>query len=216
MLGEHGLWYKKCFFEDACRVPLIISHPRLAARRVAANVSLLDLLPTLLEIAGDDAGASLVDAIDGNSLWGLASAADTGWNHPVFAENLAEGANAPLLMAKQDQIKYIYSAVDPHQLFDLAVDPLEQTNQIDNPAYREVRDVLCGLIERRWDYQQLTRDILASQRRRRFLRATLAKGQAQAWDYRPVDELERHCLRADQVYSQWAYQNILDYRFPEE
>jgi choline-sulfatase len=216
MLGEHGLWYKKSFFEDACRIPLIISHPRLAARRVAANVSLLDLLPTLLELAGDSAGASLVDAIDGHSLWGLASATDTSWNHPVFAENLAESATTPLLMAKQDQIKYIYSAVDQHQLFDLAVDPREQTNQIDNPGYREVRDVLCGLIEHRWDNEKLTRDIVASQRRRGFLRAALAKGRLHDWDYRTADELEQHCLRADKVYSQWAYQNILDYRFPEE
>jgi choline-sulfatase len=216
MLGEHGLWYKKTFFEDACRIPLIISHPQLAARRVAANVSLLDLLPTLLELAGDSAEASLVDAIDGHSLWGLASESDASWNHPVFAENLAESATTPLLMVKQDQIKYIYSAVDPHQLFDLAVDPLEQVNQIDNPGYREVRDVLRGLIEHRWDNDKLTRDIVASQRRRKFLRAVLAKGQLQDWEYRTADELERHCLRADKVYSQWAYQNTLDYRFPQE
>ena len=54
LLGEHGLWYKKSFYEDACRIPLIISHPRLDERRVGENVSLVDLLPTLLEIAGDD------------------------------------------------------------------------------------------------------------------------------------------------------------------
>jgi len=216
LLGEHGLWYKKSFFEEACRIPLIISHPQLAARHVAANVSLVDLLPTLLEIAGDGSQQSLVDEIAGNSLWGLASNTDASWNHPVFAENLAEGAETPLLMAKQDQIKYIYSAIDQHQLFDLAVDPQEQTNQIDNPEYREVRDVLCELIEHRWDIEKLTRDIVASQRRRKFLRATLARGQLHNWDYRTDDELERHCLRADKVYSQWAYQNILDYRFPEE
>ena len=184
-------------------------------------MSLVDLLPTLLDIAGDSAQTSLVDEIAGHSLWGLASstdasATDSSWNHTVFAENLAEGAKTPLLMAKQDQIKYIYSAIDSHQLFDLAVDPLEQTNQIDNPDYHELRDVLCGLIEHRWDTEQLTRDIVASQRRRKFLRATLAKGQLQDWDYRTADELEKHCLRADRVYSQWAYQDILDYRFPEE
>jgi hypothetical protein len=101
-------------------------------------------------------------------------------------------------------------------MFDLAVDPREQTNQVDNPEDREVRDVLCGLIEHRWDNEKLTRDIVASQRRRRFLRATLAKGRPHDWDYRTADELERHCLCADKVYSQRAYQNILDYRFPEE
>jgi hypothetical protein len=45
---------------------------------------------------------------------------------------------------------------------------------------------------------------------------SLAKGQLHDWDYKPNDELEQHCLRADKVYSKWAYQDIVDYRFPEE
>ena len=40
--------------------------------------------------------------------------------------------------------------------------------------------------------------------------------QLHDWDYRPNDELEQHCLRADKVYSKWAYQDIIDYHFPEE
>ena len=31
-----------------------------------------------------------------------------------------------------------------------------------------------------------------------------------------ADQLEQHCLRADKVYSQWAYQDIVDYRFAGE
>src|SRR5687767_3893352 len=52
MLGERGLWYKMSFFESSVRVPLIVSASgRLAARRVAQPVSLLDVAPTLLELA---------------------------------------------------------------------------------------------------------------------------------------------------------------------
>ncbi len=51
LLGERGLWYKMAFFEPAARVPLIVSAPgRLAARRVAEPVSLLDVAPTLLDL----------------------------------------------------------------------------------------------------------------------------------------------------------------------
>ena len=64
--------------------------------------------------------------------------------------------------------------------------------------------------------EALTRDIIASQRRRIFLREALARGRLHDWDYHPADELEQHCLRADKVYSNWAYQDIVDYRFPEE
>jgi len=216
MLGEHGLWYKKSFFEEACRIPLIISHPQLGQRRVGANVSLVDLLPTLLEMAGDEQQSSLVDAVAGHSLWGLASGSESVREHPVFAENLAEGATTPLLMVKQGSLKYIHSAVDPKQLFDLETDPQEQVNQFENPDYREARDSLAQLVNQQWDVESLTSDIITSQRRRIFLREALAKGKLHDWDYDPADELEQHCLRADKVYSKWAYQDIVDYRFPKE
>jgi len=216
LLGEHGLWYKKSFFEAACRIPLIISHPQMQARRVGANVSLVDLLPTLLEIAGDKSQQSLVETVAGNSLWDLVTGSSSAWDHPVYAENLAEGATTPLLMVKQDHIKYVYSAVDPQQLFDLEQDPHEQTNQIDNPEYSTNREQLSKLVQDHWDVETLSHDIVASQRRRLFLREVLAKGKLHDWDFAATDELEQHCLRADKVYSKWAYEGILGYRFPED
>ena len=68
MLGERGLWYKMSFFEGASRVPLVIASPgRFAPRRVAASVSLVDIMPTLVDISGGSAQA-LGIAIDGRSL----------------------------------------------------------------------------------------------------------------------------------------------------
>ena len=52
MLGERGLWYKMSFFEQSARVPLIVRVPGAGPRRVAEPVSLLDVTPTLLELAG--------------------------------------------------------------------------------------------------------------------------------------------------------------------
>ncbi len=216
MLGEHGLWYKKSFFEAACRIPLIISHPQIDARRVSDNVSLVDLLPTLLELAGDSSQQSLVETVAGHSLWDLATASSNDWKHPVFAENLAEGATTPLLMVKQGHLKYVYSGVDPDQLFDLEQDPHEITNQIENPQYSESRKALVKLVQDHWDVETLSRDIFASQRRRLFLREVLAKGKLHGWDFAAADELEQHCLRADRIYSKWAYEGVLGYRLPEE
>ena len=69
MLGERGLWYKMSFYEPACRIPLIVHAPgRFAPRRVAAHASLLDLLPTLAEIAGDGKAPSYAAVLDGRSL----------------------------------------------------------------------------------------------------------------------------------------------------
>lgn len=67
MMGERGLWYKKSFFEASCRVPLIIGGAvdgtTLAQQRVDANVSLVDLLPTLVDIAVGERDSPLVERL---------------------------------------------------------------------------------------------------------------------------------------------------------
>ena len=52
MAGHHGIWQKQCFYEPAVKVPLMLRLPSGETRRVAQNVSLVDVLPTLLEVAG--------------------------------------------------------------------------------------------------------------------------------------------------------------------
>ena len=71
MLGERGLWYKMTFFEHSARVPLIIAGPGIAQGTAANACSLVDILPTLLEIGGGD-DAMLGATIDGRSLMPLA------------------------------------------------------------------------------------------------------------------------------------------------
>src|SRR5262249_58796163 len=73
MLGERGLWYKMTFFERSARVPLILHAPRLlGARRVAQNVSLVDLLPTFAELAGGGAPFEPATALAGRRPLSLA------------------------------------------------------------------------------------------------------------------------------------------------
>ena len=65
-LGERGLFFKMSFFEWSVRVPLIVHAPfAFTPQRVQANVSHLDLFPTLLEAAGDGTLPELVPPIDG-------------------------------------------------------------------------------------------------------------------------------------------------------
>ncbi|HEY2260796.1 MAG TPA: choline-sulfatase, partial [Solirubrobacteraceae bacterium] len=71
MLGERGLWYKMSFFEPSVRVPLVVRRPGGTGRRVATPVSLIDVAPTVLGLAGlgdgglDLDGVSLAGAISG-------------------------------------------------------------------------------------------------------------------------------------------------------
>ena len=103
MLGERGLWYKMNFFEDSARVPLIVHQPsRFKPRRVAAPVSLVDVLPTLCDLVGADLSQS-VDALPGRSLLALCETGeDRSGVREVVGEYMGEGAIAPIVMIRRD------------------------------------------------------------------------------------------------------------------
>ena len=215
MLGERGLWYKKSFFEGSCKIPLIMSGPMLSQTRSAADVSLVDLLPTLMEIGGDADGENLVEEIEGHSLWGLATEGNSDWTKPVYSENLAEGAQAPILMVKQGRMKYICSGVDPEQLFDLEKDPHELNNLIGNTAYHSTHETLSALARAKWDVTSLTEKIKLSQKRRLYLRQVLRLGETADWDYTAPDQVVEHCLRGDKIYNHWAYDDVFGFEIPK-
>ena len=183
MLGERGLWYKMSFFEGASRVPLVIANPsRFKPARIAASVSLVDLLPTLVDLAGGDASA-LMGSIDGRSL--LPHLEGEKGHDEAIGEYLAEGAIAPLVMIRRRQWKFIHSAPDPDQLYDVRRDPSERDNLALKPEYAEHVADFRAEIARRWDLASLDATVRESQRRRRIVDAALAKGETHAWDFQP-------------------------------
>jgi choline-sulfatase len=181
MLGERGLWYKMTFFERAVRVPLILCAPRrFAPRRVPDCVSLVDLLPTLLDVAG---GGSDVAPLDGRSLLPLARGGAAEGPDTVYGEYMAEGTAQPIFMIRRGQYKYIACADDPPQLFDLAADPLELNNLAGQPAQAARAAAFAEETARKWDSVAIRADVVASQRRRRMIHEALLQGRVQAWDY---------------------------------
>ena len=148
-LGERGLFFKMSFFEWSVRVPLIVHAPfTFSPRRVGANVSHLDLFPTLLEAAGDGALPELAAPIDGRSLAPLAAGGGRDWPDVVCAEYTAEGVRAPLLMVRKGPYKLISSPADPPLLFDLDADPDERENLAGRPACAGVRAELEAAVAR--------------------------------------------------------------------
>lgn len=183
MLGERGLWYKMSPFEQSSRVPLIVNAPeRFAARRVGEPVSLIDLLPTLVELgdgaSAETAGRSLVPLIAG--------AQETTDPDEVFIEYLAEGVSTPHITVVSGRYKYVRCPGDPDQLFDLDADPDELRNVAGDAGYADEAARLRALVESRYDLEELGSQVRASQRRRRLVHGALSQGAAPGWDHAPA------------------------------
>jgi choline-sulfatase len=194
MLGERGLWFKMSFFEPACRIPLIVHAPRrFPARRVAHSASLVDIGPTLCELAGADSYAT---PLDGNSLTALLAGASG--RDEVIGEYLAEGAIAPLVMIKRGRYKFVHSPVDPDQLYDLIEDADETQNLATAAAHAARVGEFRAETARRWDLQALHAAVIESQRRRHLVYEALCVGRRTPWDFQPVREASRLYVRNDQ------------------
>src|SRR5271166_6312607 len=193
MLGERGLWYKMSFFDGASRVPLVIASPgRFAPRRVAASVSLVDLMPTLVDFSGGDP-QSLGIALDGRSL--ASSLGGAGGHDEAIGEYLAEGAIAPLVMIRRGAFKFIHSPADPDQLYDLSRDPGERDNLAGKAESGAEVAAFRAEVAKRWDLAALDADVRLSQRRRRMVAAALNEGEIRAWDFQPFRDAARQYIR---------------------
>ncbi|MGF7151562.1 choline-sulfatase [Sphingomonas zeicaulis] len=193
MLGERGLWYKMNFFEGGARVPLIIHAPgRFEQRAIDANVSLVDLLPTLLELA--ELPAAEAASIDGRSL--LPHLTGDAGHDEVLGEYLGEGAIAPMVMIRRGSHKFIHSPADPDQLYDLASDPDELRNLASDTAEAGLVAAFRAEVAARWDLAAIERDVLASQGRRHLVAEANATGRLHAWDFQPNRDASREYVRS--------------------
>jgi choline-sulfatase len=198
MLGERGLWYKMSFFEGACRVPLIVHAPdRFDPHRVKESVSHLDLLPTLVELAGNTSREIWPDPPDGHSLVPhLRNGTEGREPHDAaLGEYLAEGALAPVVMVRQGNLKFIHSAADPDQLYDLVADPYERVNLATCPHQADRVAAFRDAIAHRWNLPALHEAVLASQRRRRFHFDAVSRGRLASWDWQPHVDASRRYMR---------------------
>jgi arylsulfatase A-like enzyme len=128
--GDHGgRGHGQTLFSEMLHVPMIVHAPgRFAPRRVAEPVSLLDVLPTLREIAGApaearDEGRSLRPLLEGG--------AQDPERRSLLAHLLRRDQSDRLLHSvRRGRWKYIEGTRDPELLFDLARDPGEQSNLV--------------------------------------------------------------------------------------
>jgi len=144
-LGSHaGLsdkgWHH---FEEIQRVPLILWLPETLrfenmknGQRVDSLVSLCDLFPTFLDLAGEEK-----DRIgsQGSSLLPLVEDPECAWRDAVACEFWAlAGVYTNMVSIRKGQFKYGWNGDASDELYDLQEDPNERSNLIQSRSHRDV------------------------------------------------------------------------------
>ena len=126
-LGEKQRWRKMTLWEESTRIPLILSYPPElpAGRTVDSAVSLIDLYPTLLELAGLPRPDH---ELDGSSV--LPLLAEGGASNDRFAMTVWGRGNVAVRDARWRYIRYSKGG---EELYDHENDPMEHTNLLARP-----------------------------------------------------------------------------------
>jgi arylsulfatase len=144
-------------FDEQLRIPLVLSAPGIAPRRVAQQVETIDLLPTLLELLGEALPAN--HAIQGQSLLPLLHGEESELRSTVFSQARSDSERhadrgyrlrprAQISTARGPRWKLIhYPGIerDYLELYDLESDPGERKNVAE--AEPEVRDRYARILE---------------------------------------------------------------------
>lgn len=166
---EHRLVEKMSMYEPSARVPLIIAGPNVPHGVVSRTfVSLVDLLPTFLDMAG---ATALPDAnLDGNSLApliNLTALRPLDSRPPyIVSEFAGDCANGPQFMLREGHMKLIQYGqqppfVDvPPQLFNITEDPYELVNLANDPNHQAELTRLDQVLMSAVDYRAVSRELL--------------------------------------------------------
>jgi arylsulfatase A-like enzyme len=147
-LGEHGFWKKRCFYEQNVKVPLILSCPNHLPlnRTVAPQVEMVDFVPTLLELVGQDvpediAGRSLLPLIRGEtSTWRYATFCEHDYTGDMYEELRRGGKHCVMVRTPEWKLVHFVATNDESNssLYNLADDPGETVNLYGQRTYSSV------------------------------------------------------------------------------
>ena len=187
MLGERGQWFKQSFHEWSVRIPLIVRIPGLqSVPRAAELVSLVDLLPTFMDVATGREPPEPVTPMDGHSLVPLMRG-PAPWHNQVVSEYTGEGVCAPCRMVRRDNVKFIYTHGHPDLMYDLDADPLELDNLIGRAGYASIERELREELLRGWDPDRIHDACIRSQKDRMFIHRTTGGEPGYAYEHRSGD-----------------------------
>ncbi len=129
-LGEKQRWAKRTLWEDGTRVPIVISAPGFnGQQRTSQPAELLDVFPTLLELAGLPADV----AQEGQSLVPLIQDPNAKWDHPALTS-----FGLGNVSVRSKRYRFIQYHDGSQELYDLANDPHEWHNIVKDPQNAQI------------------------------------------------------------------------------
>lgn len=141
-LGEHRLGDKRSAYDESLRIPMIVRWPKLgeqARGKVDTRLVLnLDIAPTFLDLAGE----KIPDSMQGRSMKRLLNDDVANGRDAFFYEYFYErNYNIPTVLAVRTHTAKLikYPGHDEWtELFNLAADPYETKNLVNDPASKEL------------------------------------------------------------------------------
>lgn len=125
-LGEKQRWAKRTLWEDGTRVPLIVKAPGSASgQRSGKPIELIDVYPTLLDLAGLPSDANQ----EGQSLVPLLSDPHAEWRFPAITSFGPDNYSV-----RSERYRYIRYRDGSRELYDHASDPHEWNNLLGDGA----------------------------------------------------------------------------------
>jgi arylsulfatase A-like enzyme len=145
-LGEHNhLGHRMTLYEPLVHVPLIVRYPARfqPGTRVAQQVSLIDLYPTFLAVAGAN-----LSHVPLNGFHSLTMPPGSGERPFLIAENTAPKSLNGVVsrMLRAERYKYIWKSNQRHELYDLVKDPNELNNlvEVEQQVARNMHEQLAA------------------------------------------------------------------------
>lgn len=135
---EHGdLLHKEKLYNELLHVPLIIYDPELEGKRIQESVSLVDLVPTLLNLLGvpkppEIQGRSLLPLIQGKKSWSNSKII----SEVIHTDSMQLPSSSMKIALQEDSWKIIHNMKKKDELYHLKEDPHEKYNLIDEEKER--------------------------------------------------------------------------------
>ena len=135
-LGEKARWRKHTLWHDSTHVPLIVVAPGVTRPGSRSNVpvSLMDIYPTLTELAGIATPAH----VEGKSLLPLISDPQALWEREAVVTTFGYRNHA----VTGNRYRYLTYSDGSEELYDIQTDPNEWTNRADDPSLTGVKTSL--------------------------------------------------------------------------